>query len=101
MTRVRECLRHLLTVTVSPEPTFITESGSLRNESLKWAISLRVHIEAAATGGSTSTKDNSDHVLTAAGVNTGIACNTCVTLSCLVLTLGMDTVQHLCESVWC
>ena len=56
----------LLTVTVSPEPTFIIESGSFRNESLKCVISLRVHMEAAATGGSSSTKDNSDRTLKAA-----------------------------------
>lgn len=48
--RARES-RGLLTVTVSPEPTFITESGSLRKESLNSLRSFRVHMEAAAMGG--------------------------------------------------
>ena len=46
----------ILTVTVSPEPTFITESGSLRMESLNSLMSFLVHIEAAAMGGSSSIK---------------------------------------------
>ena len=44
----------LLTVTVSPEPTFITESASFRNESLNWMRSLRVHMEGAAIGSSST-----------------------------------------------
>ena len=42
---------HLLTVTVSPEPTLMTESASFLIESLKSFMSLRVHMEAAAMGG--------------------------------------------------
>ncbi len=44
----------LLTVTVSPEPTFITESASFLIESLKSLMSLRVHMEAAAMGGNST-----------------------------------------------
>ena len=52
----------LLTVTVSPDPTLITESGSLRMDSLKALMSLRVHIDAADIGGrrsSTNTPNKS------------------------------------------
>ncbi len=47
----------LLTVTVSPEPTLIMESGSFRMDSLNSLRSLRVHMEAAAMGGRSSTTD--------------------------------------------
>ena len=40
----------LLTVTVSPDPTLMTESGSFRMDSLKSFISLRVHMDGAAMG---------------------------------------------------
>lgn len=45
----------ILTVTVSPEPIFITESLSFLRDSLNSFISFRVHIEAAARGGKSST----------------------------------------------
>ncbi len=38
-------------MTVSPEPTLMTESASFLIESLKSFMSLRVHMEAAAMGG--------------------------------------------------
>jgi len=43
-----------LTVTISPEPTFKIDSLSFFKESLNSFTSFRVHIEAAATGGSSS-----------------------------------------------
>lgn len=46
----------LLTVTVSPDPIFITESLSFWRDALNSLMSLRVHIEAAARGGKSSTK---------------------------------------------
>ena len=45
-------------MTVSPEPTLMTASGSLRKEPLNSGISLRVHMEAAAIGGRSSTTPN-------------------------------------------
>lgn len=45
---------HVLTVTVSPEPIFITASFSLCKTSLNSFTSLRVHIDAAAMGGNSS-----------------------------------------------
>ena len=54
--------RLLLTVTVSPEPTLITESGSFRIESLNSRISFLVHMEAAAIGGRSSIRTQENTV---------------------------------------
>lgn len=45
----------ILTVTVSPEPILMTESLSFWSEALNSLKSLRVHMEAAAMGGNSST----------------------------------------------
>lgn len=52
----------LLTVTVSPDPIFITESLSFWRDALNSLMSLRVHIEAAARGGKSSTKSVKEKV---------------------------------------
>ena len=57
-TLVQGVRRRILTVTVSPEPTFITDSGSLLIICLKSLTSLRFHIDAAEMGGKSSTTTN-------------------------------------------
>jgi hypothetical protein len=47
-------------VTISPEPTLITDSGSFLTDSLNSAMSGRVHMFAAAIGG-TSPKQKHNH----------------------------------------
>ena len=68
---------HLLTVTVSPEPTLMTESASFLIESLKSFMSLRVHMEAAAMGGNWSTKRQQKN--TPKNIETQGKCHTCRT----------------------
>jgi hypothetical protein len=51
-------MKHILTVTISPEPTLITDSGSFLIESLNSATSLRVHMFAAAMGEPSAKQNN-------------------------------------------